>query len=226
MYSLLWNVIFLLIVRAACLVRFDHGLAISSRSIVSVRSHSHTKSQEFTEVFLVHYWTHNSFHWFQLWKAVLGGCRCYRNCQARNYRIFDWPRHFWGASGCILPQKIFDFLRLRNAISCILGAVQTKYQFHKQWHNDYNFILWFTPILRLRIRNIFGRTSLIRCIIKKCLCSIVVIFGRWPAFLLLGYLCTHTASHFLRHCRARIMLLYIENWYSLSLNLNSIDSYT
>jgi hypothetical protein len=66
------------------------------------------------------------------------------------------------------------------------------------------------PILRLRITNIFGRTSLIRCIMKKCLCSIVVIFGRWPALLLLGYLCTHTDSHFLRHCRARIMLLYIE----------------
>jgi hypothetical protein len=110
----------------------------------------------------------------------------------------------------MLPQKIFDFLRLRNAISCILGEVQTK--FHKQWHNDYNFILYgsFPPILRLRITNIFGRTSLIRCIIRKCLCSIVVIFGRWPALLLLGYLCTHTASHFLRHCRARIMLLYIE----------------
>jgi hypothetical protein len=48
------------------LVRFDHGLAISSRSIVSVRSRSHAKSQEFTKVFLVHYWTHNSFHWFWL----------------------------------------------------------------------------------------------------------------------------------------------------------------
>jgi hypothetical protein len=35
-------------------------------------------------------------------------------------------------SGGMLPQKIFDFLRLRNAISCILGAVQTKYQFRKQ----------------------------------------------------------------------------------------------
>ena len=28
----------------------------------------------------------------------------------------------------MLPQKIFDFLKLRNAISCILGAVQTKNQ--------------------------------------------------------------------------------------------------
>jgi hypothetical protein len=37
-----------------------------------------------------------------------------------------------GGSGGMLPQIIFDFLRLRNAIFCILGAVQTKNQFHKQ----------------------------------------------------------------------------------------------
>ena len=42
--------------------------------------------------------------------------------------ILDLPRH----SRSMLPQKLFDFLRLRNAISCILGAVQTKNQFHKQ----------------------------------------------------------------------------------------------
>jgi hypothetical protein len=36
-----------------------------------------------------------------------------------------------GGSGGMLPQKFFDFLRLTNAISCILWAVQTKNQFHK-----------------------------------------------------------------------------------------------
>jgi hypothetical protein len=106
------------------LVRIDHGLAISSRSIVSVRSRSRAKSQEFTKTFLVHYSTHNSFHWFWLWKAALGWCGCYRNI------------------GVLIDREnIFNFLRLRNAISCVLGAVQTKYQFHKQWHNDYSFIL-------------------------------------------------------------------------------------
>ena len=34
------------------LVRIDHGLAISSRSIVSVRSRSHAKSQEFSSWFI------------------------------------------------------------------------------------------------------------------------------------------------------------------------------
>jgi hypothetical protein len=118
------------------LVRFDHGLAISSRSIVSVRSRSHAKSQEFTKAFLVHYWTHNSFHWFWLWKAALGWCGCYRNIGFLIDRDTSG-----GRSGGMLSQKIFNFLRLRNAISCVLGAVQTKYQFHKQWHNDYSFIL-------------------------------------------------------------------------------------
>ena len=112
--------------------------------------------------------------------------------------------------GGMLPQKFFDFLRLRNAISCILQQFKRNINFINS--DTMTIILYcsFPPILRLRITNIFGRTSLIRCIIKKCLCSIVVIFGRWPTLLLLGYLCTHTASHFLRHCRARIMLLYIE----------------
>ena len=37
-------------------VSFDHGLAISSRSIVSVRLRSHARVKStFTEAFLVHY---------------------------------------------------------------------------------------------------------------------------------------------------------------------------
>jgi hypothetical protein len=46
------------------LVSFDRGLALSSRSIVSVRSHSHARVKSSPRRFLVHYcWMHNSlFH--------------------------------------------------------------------------------------------------------------------------------------------------------------------
>jgi hypothetical protein len=128
----------------------------------------------------------------------------------QEYRIFDWPRHFWrgggGLGGCF-PRKYLIFYGLETLFPAFWEQFKRNINFINS--DTMTIILYcsFPPILRLRA---FGRTSLIRCIIKKCLCSIVVIFGRWPALLLLGYLCTHTASHFLRHCRARIMLLYIE----------------
>jgi hypothetical protein len=82
-----------------------------------------------------------------------------------------------------------------------------------------------TPILRLEITNILGRTSLIRCIIKKVFVpNCGNIWGASPLFCYWGTSAPTQPPTSTSLWGKKNASLHGEN-YSLSLNLNSIDSY-
>jgi hypothetical protein len=88
------------------LVSFDHGLAISSRSIVSVRSRSHARVKSSPRRFWfiterITVFTNFSFEELRSADAdVTGTVR-------RVTRIFDWPRHFWWVWGHAPPENFW-----------------------------------------------------------------------------------------------------------------------
>jgi hypothetical protein len=108
-YSLLWDIVFLLSVRALSVSSTDYQFR-RDRSCLLDRAHMHARVQSsprrswfITERVTVS----NNFSFEKLRSAdanVTGTVR-------RVTRIFDWPRHFWrgGMSGGMLPGKFLIF---------------------------------------------------------------------------------------------------------------------
>jgi hypothetical protein len=67
-----------------------------------------------------------------------------------------------------------DRMTIISRSSCILGAVLRKYRSHKQWHNDYNFILCLTIVLQASNHKNSSTLGPTWSIIKNVF---VVIFG-------------------------------------------------